>query len=298
MAAYSIKQLSILSGVKAHTIRIWEKRYNLFSPNRTNTNIRRYSDDDLKLALNVSQLQAMGYKISQIAAMNSDEVAQLVSKGNSYVAPPLIPESLLDATINMDFHKFTAKLEESITEKGFDYTYNNLIIPFQNRLGELWLSGAIMPAQEHFATNIIREKIISLTHNLPKPNRNAPKILFFLPENEYHELGLLYSAYMAREMGFASAYLGQTVPLKDVITIGSLHDIETFYTSITKSVPLTELKDMFGKLNERFPNAFIMASGIQIESYKDQLPKKIVVVSSPQQFRQMLGKILKKQESK
>lgn len=294
MASYSIKQLSILSGVKAHTIRIWEKRYNLFSPNRTNTNIRRYSDDDLKLALSVSQLQAMGYKISQIAAMSNDEIAQLVSKGNSYVTPPLIPESLLEAAIDMDSHRFIAKLEEAIDDKGFDHTYENLIVPFQSRLGELWLSGAIIPAQEHFATNIIREKIITLTHNLPKPHRSATNILFFLPENEYHEIGMLYSAYVARQMGFAIAYLGQTVPLKDVITIGSLHSIETFYTSITKSMPQYEFAQIFTKISERFPKATIIATGLQVEINRNLLPKKVVTPASPQQYRQVLSKILKK----
>jgi DNA-binding transcriptional MerR regulator len=293
MASYSIKQLSILSGVKAHTIRIWEKRYNLFSPNRTNTNIRRYSDDDLKFALNVSQLQAMGYKISQIASLTTEEISTIVTKGNLHTSPPLIPESILESAINMDYDKFAEKINESIESKGFDWYYENLIIPFQKRMGELWLSGGILPAQEHFATNIIREKIISLTQTLPSPSKDSPKILFFLPENEFHELGLLYSAYVAKSMGFRNLYLGQTVPIKDVLALGNLHKVGIFFTSISKSIPEKEFIQLFEQINSTFPNAAIIATGIQVEINRKLLPKKINSSSSPQHFKGLLANLQK-----
>jgi MerR family transcriptional regulator, light-induced transcriptional regulator len=293
MASYSIKQLSILSGVKAHTIRIWEKRYNLFSPNRTNTNIRRYSDEDLKFALNVSQLQAMGYKISQIASLTPEEISNIVTKGNLHTSPPFIPESLLDSAINMDYDKFADKINESIESKGLEWTYEYLIIPFQKRMGDLWLTGGILPAQEHFATNVIRERIISLTQALPVPSKASPKILFFLPENEFHELGLLFSAYISKSMGFRNLYLGQTVPIKDVLALGNLHKVGIFFTSITKSIPEKDFKLIFEQLNSTFQNAIIIATGNQVETNKKLLPKKVIHSTSPSHFKGELANILK-----
>lgn len=288
MALYTIKQLSILSGVKAHTIRIWEKRYNLFSPNRTATNIRRYSDDDLKLALSVTQLQAMGYKISQIARLNLQQIANIVSNGNEHVSPPAIPESLLDSAIHLNKEAFLLKIEESIDSKGFEWTYSNLLIPFQKKMGELWQTSAIIPAQEHFASNILREKIISLTATLPKPKKEAKKILFFLPENEYHELSILYSTYVARSLGYITIYLGQSVPINDVVAIGGLHKVDYFFTSITKSVSESEFKNTFSKLTEKFPNSTIIATGQQVEQNPKWVPKGINCISKPEEFKDLL----------
>lgn len=291
MALYTIKQLSILSGVKAHTIRIWEKRYNLFSPNRTATNIRRYSDEDLKLALSITQLQAMGYKISQIARLNFQQIATIVKNGNEHVAPPAIPESLLDSAIHLNREAFLIKIEESIDSKGFEWTYSNLIIPFQRKMGELWQTNAIIPAQEHFASNILRDKIISLTSALPKPKKEAKKVLFFLPENEYHELSILYSTYVARDLGFNTIYLGQTVPLNDVIAIGALHKVDIFFISITKSITEVEFKGIFSRLTEKFPTSIIIAAGQQVEQNAKWVPKSIYSISKPAEFKELLKKV-------
>jgi methanogenic corrinoid protein MtbC1 len=158
-------------------------------------------------------------------------------------------------------------------------------------MGELWQTSAIIPAQEHFASNILREKIITLTSALPKPKKEAKKILFFLPENEYHELSILYSTYVARSLGFNTIYLGQSVPINDVLAIGALHKVDFLLTSITKSIVELEFKGIFSKLTEKFPTSIIIATGQQVEQNSKWVPKSIYSISKPSEFKELLKKV-------
>lgn len=291
MVNYSIKELSLLSGIKAHTIRIWEKRYNVFSPNRTNTNIRRYSEDDLKLALNISLLLTMGYKISRIAKMSDEEIKNTVKDGNKYIKPPSIPESFFVSAMKLDNAEFSGKLDETIEEKGLEWTFENLLVPFQRRMGVLWQAGTILPAQEHFASNIIRDKLITYSDKLPKPAKDASKILFFLPEGDLHELGILYFSYLAKSKGFDTIYLGQGVPLNDIITLGSKEKINAFFVSIIKSMPEGEIEQLFKQLIDAFPKALIMATGFQIENSIDVISEKVHKISSAKTLYAIIDKI-------
>jgi len=291
MAIYSIKELALLSGIKAHTIRIWEKRYDVFSPNRTNTNIRRYSEEDLKLALNISMLHTMGYKISRIAKMSDEDIKNTVINGNKYVKPPSIPEAFFISAMNLDNIGFSNKLDETIEEKGVEWTFENIIVPFQRRMGLLWQSGTITPAQEHFSSSIIREKVIAQTDKLPKAAQGAPKILFFLPEGDLHELGILYFTYLAKKQGLDTIYLGQGVPLSDVISIGNTHQVNAFFLSIIKSLPEGETASLFHQLIAAFPKTIIMATGIQVEQNQTEIPKSVIKISSAKVFLDSIKKI-------
>ncbi len=288
MAIYSIKEISILSGIKAHTIRIWEKRYNMFSPARTDTNIRRYSDSDLKLALNASLLINMGYKISRIANMSEEEISSIVSKGNKYTSPPPVPESLFISAINLDKESFLQKITETVEQKGLEWTFENLVVPFQKRIGLLWLAGTITPAQEHFATNILREFLIKSSFSIYAKSQKVDKILFFSPEGEMHEIGLLYFNSIASIEGYRTIYLGQNVPIADVIEVANKHKVKYLFTSITMALPQEKLNELFSTLSKSIPNVKVLATGYLIEQRFNLLPANIIKVSSAEQFRNSL----------
>lgn len=290
MAIYSIKELSILSGIKAHTIRIWEKRYNMFTPDRTDTNIRRYSDSDLKLALNASLLINMGYKISRIAHMSEDELSSIVSKGNKYTTPPPVPESLFIYTINLDKESFINKITETVNQRGLEWTFENLVVPFQKRIGLLWQAGTITPAQEHFSTNILREFLIKSSLDITPTSQKKDKVLFFLPEGEMHELGLLYFNSIANIEGYQTIYLGQNVPLQDIIEVANKHSVKFLFTSITMSMPKTELTNFLNTILSSIPEVKILATGYLVEQNEDALPSKVIKISSAEQFRNSIKK--------
>jgi DNA-binding transcriptional MerR regulator len=293
MATYSIKELSLLTGIQAHTIRVWEKRYNMFSPERTNTNIRRYSDSDLKLALNTSLLQSMGYKISRIAKLSDEEITSIVSKGNQYTTPPSVPESLFGFAINLDMTSFSNKINDTIKEKGIEWTYEHLIIPFQKRMGMLWQAGTISPAQEHFATNIIREVLITNSFTTFSENdTQGEKMLFFLPEGEYHELSLLYFRLIALSEGIQVIYLGQNVPINDVIGVANDQNIKLIFTSYTLLLPDEVFKEQLNRILTEVRNAKVFATGYLIEQRGALLPNSINKISSALQFRNTLKKIV------
>lgn len=291
MATYSIKELSLFCGIKAHTIRVWEKRYNLFSPERTQTNIRRYSDEDLKLALNIKLLQSMGYKISRIARMPNEEVVQIVKSGNEHISAPSLPESLFLAAKNLDSELFSKKINESIEEKGVEWTYEKLIVPFQRRMGLLWQAGAISPAQEHFASNILRNLLIEKVTRLGSNKRHGTKMIFFLPEGELHELSLLYFNYIAKNEGINTYYLGQSVPTSDVLEVARNNNVFNFFTTITLPIDDDSLSLMFNQLLSSNKNVNLFATGSQVEQLTDKLPKRIIRVSSASGFREELDSI-------
>src|SRR4028119_2082894 len=160
MSVYSIKDLEHLSGIKAHTLRIWEQRYNIIRPKRTDTNIRYYDDTDLKLVLNISLLKEHGFKISEIARMTmedmSQEVLSLTDKNLRYSDQI---QALTLSMIDLDEERFEKIMSTNALQVGFEQTMINIVYPFLIKIGVLWQTGAISPAQEHFISNLIRQKL-------------------------------------------------------------------------------------------------------------------------------------------
>lgn len=222
MGTYSIKDLEKLSGIKAHTIRIWEQRYGILEPKRTGTNIRYYDDVQLKHLLNVALLSKHGYKISKISQLTMDELAEKlqevysVSETNE-AKNDLEPESndLLVAMIDMDEAKFSKIYSFSVNKHGFEHTIINLIYPFLEKVGILWTLDQINPAQEHFISCLIRQKVLVAIDDLPI-SEGGKRFVLFLPEGEFHELGLLVAHYLLKKQGAQVFYLGQNLPLKDI----------------------------------------------------------------------------------
>ena len=216
MSVYTMAQIVALTGVKAHTLRKWETRYNFLEPERTDTNIRYYSDKQLKKLMNIGILTRNGYRISKIDKMSDEEI-------HKHIATTLIESSeeddisaLIISALEMDEVTFDSTLKEQIVKRGLLQTTTQIIYPFLNQIGVLWGINKVMPAQEHFVSNLIKKKMFAAIDALPYPKEDAPVILMFLTENEHHEIGLLLAYYMARDLGWKVYYLGQNVPTENI----------------------------------------------------------------------------------
>lgn len=264
MSSYSIKDLEQLSGIKAHTLRIWEQRYNLLTPKRTETNIRYYDDGDLKLILNVALLNDNGFKISKIVSMSPDEVRQEVMKltDRSLTHDDQI-HALTICMIEMDEDRFDKVLTTNIIKLGFEQTMLNIIYPFLSKIGVLWQTGAINPAQEHFISNLVRQKLIVAIDG-QVPSLGGKKFLLFLPEGELHEISLLFASYIIKSKGHKVIYLGQSTPKHDLDAVYDLLEPEYILTVITTS-PSTEFaQDYVNNLARKFSKSTIFVSGYSV----------------------------------
>ena len=262
MGQYSIKELEQLSGIKAHTIRIWEKRHKIIEPSRTSTNIRYYSDLDLKKIINVSLLNTYGLRISKIAHMSLDDmnkkVLEISEIENSHI------DRLVIAMVDMDEELFEKILGGLIRQFGFEKTVTEIIYPFLEKIGILWQTQNITPAHEHFISNLIRQKIVVAIDGLPIPPKTSSRILLFLPEGEMHELGLLFYHFLVRKSGYRCYYLGQNVPHEDLVSVYKVHQPQMMVTSITSNLQIP-VETYFERLSNDFGGTKILASGYQTQ---------------------------------
>lgn len=282
-ATYSIKDLEHLTGVKAHTIRIWEKRYHVVTPSRTSTNIRYYCDEDLKKLLNISILNRHGFKISNIAKLPNSELSQkIISISNKSFDSDSRIENLIIAMIEMDEVKFEKDLSNMIINLGFEETFNKILIPFFEKVGLLWQIGTINPGQEHFMTNLIRQKmIVAIDGVVPAENPEVKKTyLLYLPDGELHEIGLLYYSYIIQKMGHKVIYLGQMVPFSDLLAIADSQKPDGLVTFITSSLSNENINDHLEKLATHFAAIKIYVSGLQFKIHDFELPPNTVLIKS------------------
>lgn len=279
---FSIKDLEKLSGIKAHTLRIWEQRYGILKPHRTDTNIRWYCNDELKNILNVSLLNNHGYKISKIAELNKAEIAAEVSKiVNCQINECEQVSSLIISMVEMDEQRFEKIISNQILRKGFSNTIEQVIYPFLQKIGVMWQTGSINPAQEHFISNLIRQKLISAIDGLvPPENKKQKKFILFLPEGELHEISLLYYHYLLKSKGHSVIYLGQSVPMVDLQRVYEIRDAHYILSVITHKMesPETYVED----LSKIFPKANFFLSGYQVLNTKMKLPSNVQLFKSAQ----------------
>lgn len=267
MGKYSIKELEQLSGIKAHTIRIWEKRYRLIDPERTPTNIRLYSDDDLKKIINVSLLNNHGIKISRIADMTPVQINEKVLElSESQTDTAIHIDRLVIAMIEMEEEGFEKALNTLFLRYGFERTITEIVYPFLEKIGILWQTENITPAHEHFMSNLIRQKLIVAIDGLPLPPKSSRKVMLFLPEGELHEVGLLFYHYLTRKAGFRTYYLGQSVPHSDLISVFNVHKPDMLISSITTATS-RPIEEYFSRLTSDFPQTPILLSGQQVQRF-------------------------------
>ncbi len=288
MGQYSIKELEQLSGIKAHTIRIWEKRYKLIDPSRTATNIRFYSDDDLKKIINVSLLNNNGIKISKIADMSTDamsrkilEISEVQHEASVHI------DQMVVAMIDMEEEMFEKILNNLILRFGFEKTIITVVYPFLEKIGILWQTHNITPAHEHFISNLIRQKIIVAIDGLPIPSKAAKKIVLFLPEGEMHEMGLLFYHFLTRKNGHRTYYLGQSVPHEDLKNIIDVHKPDMLLTSIT-SAPNGNIEPYLKRLTADFQTIAILVSGYQVQHFNGTKADNIQFFSRASELKDLI----------
>lgn len=291
MSTYLIKDLEQLSGIKAHTLRIWEQRYNLLSPKRTNTNIRFYDDEDLKLILNVALLNDNGYKISKIAAMDSEVMRSEVMKltDRTLTHDDQI-HALTICMIEMDEDRFDKVLSTNILKLGFEQTMMNIIYPFMSKIGVLWQTGSINPAHEHFISNLVRQKLIVAIDG-QVVSGDGKKFLLFLPEGELHEISLLFASYLIKNKGNKVIYLGQNTPNEDLLAVYKIHKPDYMLTVITTSPSTEHAQDYLNELAGRFAQTQILVTGYQIIGHDLVMPPNVRVMNYLRDIKILLDEI-------
>lgn len=291
MITYSVAQVEALTGIKAHTLRIWERRYDFLDPMRTATNIRYYSDAQLKQLLNFGILVRNGYRVSKLNKMTDEQVYEEVAK---VLADPASESSdemkgFTLSMLEMNEEEFDNIFERQVIRKGFLRTITESVYPFLQYVGVLWTTNKAMIAQEHYMSNLIRQKIIAAIERLSIPQKGAPSLVLFLLEGEEHEIGLLLASFIAKEMGWNVYYLGQGVPvvnIKKVIDIAEPQAMMTMF--VTPKV--NKVNGFIKSILEENEVPFIVsgsAENLNVVSGSEG----IIKVSSPLEFQDYLSQV-------
>ena len=282
MSTYSIRDLEQLSGIKAHTLRIWEQRYSIIAPQRTDTNIRTYDDENLKLVLNISLLKEHGYKISEIAKLSLDQLGSEVTKiSEKQLSYPDQIQALTLSMIDIDEERFEKIINSNVAQFGFENTMIHIIYPFLNRIGTLWITGSIGPAQEHFITNLIRQKVIvaiDAQRNGQLP-ANRKTYLLFLPEGEYHEISLLFASYIVSSRSHKVIYLGQSMPFNELEVVYRRYKPDYLFTVLTSSLANHEVQPYVDRLAGAFSDSQVLLTGNQVIGQDIEKPDNVQIIN-------------------
>lgn len=266
MSTYSIRDLERITSTRAHTIRIWEQRYGLLEPERTETNIRYYNDSHVKKLLNVCTLLSRGMKISHISQLTTaemrEEIDRIIAESpettehiEAWINEAVIAIAAYDA---VTFHRLFANAVERL---GLIATYEKILYPLLVRTGLMWTKDALLPAQEHFLSNLIRQKLFTAIDTLPVPEHSDQQWLLFLHEGEEHEIGLLFAYYLIIRAGKAAVYLGTRVPYPDLLAAAGSIRPTHIYTFFVSNQLENQAGNLLGQLIRDFPDSRICFSG-------------------------------------
>ena len=290
-SVFSIKDLENLSGIKAHTIRIWEKRYNVLEPMRTDTNIRFYDLQSLQKLLNITLLHNHGYKISKISKYPPERIPALVRE---IVTEKSVKHHAINAfkmaMINFDQTLFATTYSTLLSEKSFSEIFHDVFIPLLNEIGLLWQTNTISPSHEHFMTHLIKQKLLVNTEKIQinAPTNTEKIFVLFLPTNEIHELGLMYLNYEILLNGYKSIYLGENVPIEDLKDVKKYFDSITFVSYWTVHPEKSNLKEYISKINQEVlkdTTTELWLLGKMVNDIEiDQLSPNTVLVHSVNEF--------------
>ncbi len=284
---YFIKDIENITGIKAYTLRIWEQRYGMLVPKRTDTNIRYYEEDDLKYMMNIAILNANGYKISRIAKMSREEVQRrtlVISESNSSYQQQI--QALASAMLDFDEREFNKILSINILKLGMEETTTHIIFPFLAQVGILWLSGSIHIAHEHFISSLIKQRMFVAIDQLNVPvSPVCKKFLLFLPNGENHELSLLFASFILRSRGHKVIYLGTSTPIDDLNKIFKIHNPDVIFCAITNSNQMMPVQVYMNTLSRSFPNTDVLLTGNQVIKRRDlKIPSNVKIIGSPDDF--------------
>lgn len=293
MKKFSISDIENLTGIKAHTIRVWEQRYNFFTTKRTVTNIRYYNDDDLCMFLNIATLNENGYKISKISQMDISEINDLVKhlKEDHYNVNVQV-QMLSNAMLKMDEHEFDEILSGCIIDMGVETTMGTIVFPFLRKVGFMWQVGTINPAHEHFAVYKIQEKLIREAAKFKKVEDNLSKrYLLFLPPSETHELGLLFAQYILKSNGHQTLYLGQNLPYDSLNEVAGYYEPDFALSILTIADPNDGLQLTINKLKESIGDIPLILAGNQISINDIPHQDNLILIKNIADFTQIIAKL-------
>ncbi|MBL0310645.1 MAG: B12-binding domain-containing protein [Bacteroidetes bacterium] len=260
-------------------------------PQRTETNIRYYTDEQLRKILNVSLLNRNGYKISKIAEMTEADLKnEVIQIANQTHTSDNLLDALTQSMIDFDESRFERTLSTAILKNGFEESFTHTVFPFLVRTGILWAAGTIKPAQEHFITNLIRRKLsVAIDAQQEEPLKNARKFVLFLPEGETHELMLLFIEFILRKNRQRVAYLGNSLPIDDVAFINEVFQPDYFITYLTSAQTELPLKKFVQKMSKSYPDRTLLIGGQQAETIQFRLPANVKVIHSVEDLMQYLS---------
>jgi DNA-binding transcriptional MerR regulator len=275
MQTFSIRDIENLSGIKAHTIRVWEQRYGLIMPGRKESRHREYTNEDLKQILRVSYLYHQGYKISKIARMSKEQVITLSLQYDNHSSIEVFVNQLVEAALDFDEDGFETVIKTLILKWGFENAFINVVYPFLNKLGMLWMTGNILPAQEHFSSNIIRKRIIMAIDSIKIVTDTESEImLLFTPKGEFHEIPLLLSHYFLKKNGYKIMYLGINTSIEVLANYAESNPSFNLYFHLLTNFTDKEPDAYLQELVAAFPGKKIFASGPVFNenfNYSDQV---------------------------
>lgn len=282
LLTYSINDIEKLSGVKAHTIRIWEKRYNIIPNRRSVNNIRFYEEEDLELILNIAHLNKRGIKISKIATMSADHIKQRIA---DYCEVDVIFENHIDGLMlsmfELNEYKFLKILNHHIKDIGFEKTMDEVIYPLLDKLSVMWIAGSVKGVHENFINNIIRRKLsVEIDKIELVPESCSKKFLIYLPEYEAHELSLLYVFFLLKKYGADTLYLGTQISIKDVQDAVDIYRPDCIFTLFNDSFSETPLQPYINQLGQIAKNAKVLISGYQTIQQKLVIPDNMEILNS------------------
>lgn len=291
---YSISDLEQLSGVHAHTIRIWEQRYHALIPHRSAGNTRYYDDEHLKRLLNIVSVSKKGLKISKICSLSNQEIKDLIDEQiqNTKSAEQKIEfyiSQLIKAGIAYNEQEFSFLLDRCIELYGMDKTYADVIYPLLVRLGLMWQKDSICIAQEHFLTHIIKQKIFVSINQLDIRTAVDETWLLFLPENENHELGILFAKYLLRKKGKRIIYLGANVPVTAVADVVKSAKIDRMLLFMVQTKLDEQLQLYLSELNNIYPNLTTYVAGTTQLFDGINVPDNVVHITNIKQFESIIN---------
>lgn len=282
MAKYSIKDLEHFTKIKAHTLRVWEQRYNLLHPERTDSNIRTYTETDLKRILNINLLYQNGLKISKIARLSEEEIVEQASVLllSDEVNGPDEVNSFVRNILDLNYQSIRCSLERIVKEIGIERLHTEVLVPLLNKIGVLWQVDAITISHEHFLSNILREFLIVQIDRISPTKSSKGRVILFLKEAEHHELSLLFYHFLLKKRNYDCFYLGQSVPTADLKKIVQEVNPEYLFTSVLNMMTQEEVVLFFKEITAIMPADKVYAGGQQLVQQSAHVPSGIHIIRS------------------
>jgi MerR family transcriptional regulator, light-induced transcriptional regulator len=285
MHHFSIKDIENLSGIKAHTIRIWEQRYGLCSSKRKESKHRYYDNEGLKQILRIAYLYQNGYKISKIAGLVPEQIVELASKKIGKNEFDVFINQLVEASVDYDQPQFEKTLGIALTMMGLEKWITQIVYPFMDKIGLLWLTDHVLPAQEHFSSHIVQKKIIVATDKLPAiKTSKKERFLLFTPEREEHEIPLLIANYLLKKQGIKTVLFGKNVSLATLQYYCEHHPVSHIYFHLITNFTDCETHAYLLKLAKQFPEKKIIAAGPLMKKISINLPRNVELIRSLQEM--------------